>query len=134
MGIRFVESPPFSSQEMAAYLANAAGIADMTDPVQVLDSITSLLSEWTLTPMQEAAILKTLSGTNGLEQLGTVSDRLGRPGIAFRAASPTDTHYVDVLVLSRQTGSILSIEKVYLGGVAELKLSAPAVVAYTAWK
>ena len=134
MGIRFATPPPLSSQEMAEYLVKTAGITDASDPIQVLDSINSLLSEWTLTPVQEASALEILAKMRGIEELGAVSDRLGRPGIAFRATSPTDRHYADIFVLGRQSGSILSIEKVYLGGIAELKLSVPAVVLYTAWK
>jgi hypothetical protein len=134
MPVLFQTTPPSSAAEMKQYLATTIGIEISSDAVAYLRAIRILMSEWTLSPGQHAAILSTLVDLDGLEMAGGVTDRLGRPGIAFRATSPTSPQFENLFIISRETGSILALETIYLGGLPELVLPTPSVIDYTAWK
>jgi hypothetical protein len=131
----FLDPPPGEPAAMHAYLRDTVGVVDETDPVEMLDAVAELMSYWTLTPAQHSAILQSLAVTPGVESYGFVDDRLGRAGFAFRVSSPEpDAPFYKLLVVGEDTGRILSIETVYLGGIAELTVEAPAVVQYVAWR
>ncbi len=134
LGVLNQGAPPTDSASMLEYLQLVAGEGN-DDPVDLLDAVTSLLNEWTLTSQQESAVLSALRHVDGFTTYGEVTDRLGRPGIALLAKSPTNTSFESLLILSPTTGRILSVETIYLGGVQDLRdLHAPAVVNYTAWR
>ena len=134
MPVLFQSLPPSSSVEMKQYLATTIGIDSDSDGVAYLRAVRILMSEWTLSPIQQAAILSTLVDLDGLEIAGEVTDRLGRAGIAFRVASPESPQFENLLIISRDTGTILALETIYLGGLPELALPTPSVIDYTAWK
>jgi len=135
MGILYDELPPTDAAAMRDYLVLHSGLADSTDPVHMLDAVAELLGEWTLPPKQESAILLMLASMSGIESLGYVDDRLGRAGLAFRATSPApDAAFESVLVVSADSGRILSLETVYLGGLDDLDAAPGSVVRYVAWK
>jgi len=135
MGILYDVPPPTDAAAMRDYLVLHSGLADSTDPVHMLDAVAELLGEWTLPPKQESAILLMLASMSGIESLGYVDDRLGRAGLAFRATSPTpDASFESVLVVSADSGRILSLETVYLGGLDDLDAVPGSVVRYVAWK
>lgn len=134
MPVLFQTPPPASADEMKQYLATTTGIETDSDAVAYVDAIRMLLSEWTLSPGQQAAILSTLVDLDGIEVAGEVTDRLDRPGIAFRATSPTRPQFEYLLIVSLETGGILALEVIYLGGLSELVLPTPSVIEYTAWK
>ena len=135
MGIMFPEPPPTDNVQMREYLTSAMGSPVDNDPVLALDAATLLLNEWTLGNQQQAALLEVLSETPGFEPMGHVTDRVGRPGLAFSAASTSNANFSAVLVIGTAAGSILSIEKIYEGGIAEYShLKPPAVTSYVAWK
>lgn len=134
MGILYTRTPPTNADAMRAYLAEGAGITDETDPVQMVDAAQLLLAEWTLGRAAQRALLDVLS-TLTAQPMGAVTDRLGRGGVGFVMASSTDKRYEDILILAPQTGAVLGIEKVYLGGVPDYAaLTTPAVISYLAWK
>ena len=131
-GVLFSQEPPADADALRAYLQSAGGYVDDSDPVIILDTVMQLLNEWTLTNSEKSALLQILKGVDGFQSLGDVIDRLGRPGHAFTAQTP-DGHWQNVLVIGSETGDILSMEKVYLGGIPESFLTAPSVVSYVAW-
>jgi hypothetical protein len=133
-GVMFPATPPDDAAGMGDYL-NAAMGAPISDAITALDAVTLLLNEWTLDGAQEAALLEFLADIPGFEPLGHVTDRLDRPGIAFDAANSANKNFTAVLVVSSENGSILSVEKIYVGGIAEYAhLTPPAVTSYIAWK
>ncbi|MGV8885519.1 MAG: hypothetical protein ACOH1T_08020 [Microbacteriaceae bacterium] len=134
LGITFASPPPSDVETMRAYLRDSYGYADESDPSVVFDAVTGLLNEWTLSSREHAALLGVLSTLQDVESLGKVDDRLGRPGLAFSARSATSKSWESVLVISRELGTVIAVEKVYLGGVEGLNLTPPAVTSYVAWR
>jgi hypothetical protein len=135
LAVMFSEPAPEDPVAMVTYLRDFGGVIDVTDPVELLDAVAELLNYWTLTPAQHSAILQMLSTMPGVESYGFVDDRLGRPGFAFKATSPEpDAHFYTMLVVGEKSGKILSLETIYLGGIVELAIEAPAVISYVAWR
>jgi len=134
MGIVFAAEPPTDAASMSAYLTEYGGVMDPKDPAQVLEAVGQLLSEWTLSGAEHSALLESLAEVPGFESIGSVTDRLGRAGLGFSAQSPADPRFQSILVLDATTGEILSMEKVYLGGVPEFSFDPPTVTSYIAWK
>lgn len=135
LGVAFPQPPPTDVAAMRERMI-MAGWTDRSDPAQLVTTIGELLNEWTLTGAQEAAVLGVVRETPGFESLGTVTDRLGRLGLAFRAPDPDRPSMEEILVISTRTGEIISHETIYLGGLKEFAkvLKAPAVFGYTAWR
>ena len=134
MGILNPTTPPTTREAALRYLQVVAG-AHSLDPVELVNAVQSVLNEWTLTSQQEAAMLSALKGLDGFTTWGTVTDRLGREGIAILAKSRSNSHFESLLIISPSTGRVLSVETIYLGGIKDLrKLPIPSVVNYTAWR
>jgi predicted secreted protein len=136
VGVIFPTAPPGTGDAMADYLATGAGTSDRNDPVQVLDSVQLLLDEWRVAGASHSALLDVLGALPALKPMGTVTDRLGREGVGFTATSANDPRFEDLLVLGTVSGSVLSIEKIFVGGHAPeyANLTPPAVTTYVAWK
>jgi len=133
--VLFEAPAPEDPAAMLAYLRDFGGVIDDTDPVELLDAVAELMNHWTLTPAQHSAVLQMLSAMPGVESFGFVDDRLGRPGFAFRVTSPEpDAPFYSMLVVGEKSGKILSLETIYLGGIAELTVAPPAVIRYVAWR
>ena len=133
MGISNPAVPPTTSVEMLSYLQAATGKGADATSSDLLDSVTSLLSEWTLPSRSESAVLEALKSFGELKLAGSVTDRLGRNGYAFSAVD-SGQHFERLIVISTSTGRILSTEKIYIGGLKDLSIPSPSVVSYTAWK
>lgn len=133
MPVLFTTPPPTDIDEMRSYLALATG-APANDSVGYILGARVLLNEWTLGPQHQAALLTILRESGDLEVLGDVTDRLGRPAIALRAASPDQPNFELLALLSRDSGALIGLEAVYLGGLPELGVDPPCVTEYIAWK
>ena len=132
MPILFTTTPPPASG-MSAYLAQAMG-GELPDASAYLAAIRVLQSEWTLSGDQRAALLEGLRGYAGVEVAGEVTDRLGRAGVALRIHSDASPHYDYLAIIGDDTGALIAIESIYLGGLQELPVAAPSVTEYIAWK
>lgn len=133
MPILFTAEPPSTVDEMSEYLALALG-APATDAASYLSAARVLLSEWTLSGEQHAALLDGLARLPRVQVAGDVVDRLGRPGVALRVTSSASQHFEYLAILSADTGKLIAIETIYLGGLDELRVSSPSVTDYIAWK
>ena len=89
--------------------------------------------ERTLTGPQTAAALDLVAGLSDVTLAGTVTDRLGREGIAIQTERASGTHRI-LLIFSPETGLLLSSESIYLGGIPDFSLEYPTVINYFAWK
>ena len=134
-GIAYPEPPPADPTELAAVLETNGWWADQADPALLVGALETLYNEWTLDRDQQKAVLEVLQSQPEFESIGTVTDRLGREGAAFVAHSADNPSMEDTLVVSLETGQVLSVEKTYVGGLPEFDgvVEAPAVVSYTAW-
>lgn len=133
MPVLFTREPPSTADEMSEYLAPALG-APATDAVAYLSAVRVLLSEWTLSGEQHAALLDGLARLPRVQVAGEVVDRLARAGVALRVTSSASPHFEYLAILSTETGKIIAIETIYLGGLDELQVGSPSVTDYIAWK
>ncbi|KQP00317.1 hypothetical protein [Leifsonia sp. Leaf264] len=103
------------------------------DGYDYLDTAKALLNEWTLSGAQQSTIIGTLGQYEGVEVAGRVVDRMGRPGVALRVPSTHNPNFESLVVINDATGQIGAIETIYLGGLPDLDIPAPAVTSYTLW-
>jgi len=133
MPVLLTTPPPADVDDLRSYLALATG-SPANDSVGYLLGARVLLSEWTLGPQHQAALLTILRESGDLEAVGDVTDRLGRPAVALRAASPDQPNFELLALLSRDSGALIALEVVYIGGLTELGVDPPCVTEYIAWK
>jgi hypothetical protein len=138
-GVLYPDLPPSDAAAMAVTL-ESGGWVDPTDAFQLVDAISMLYNEWTLTRAQHSSVLQVLRSfaeqkDAGLTSIGMVTDRLGREGAAFVARSDAFPNHEETIVISLETGTLLSVETTYIGGLPEIDdvVIAPAVLSYTAW-
>ena len=115
---------PDDAVELDAYLRSAGGLRDRPEAIDYFWAIEGMRFEWTLTGPQTAAALDLLAGLPDVTLAGTVTDRLGREGIAIETERASGTHRM-LLIFSPETGLLLSSETVYLGGIPDLRPRVP---------
>ncbi len=128
--------PPTDSEALTAYLSAAAATAPSNDAVAMTAALEQVLTNWTPGPAESAAIASWLAQQPSLTALGAVTDRLGRPGVAYRmdatngegAAATRRT-----IVLSPFTGAVLSMELSFLDDPGEYDVKPYAVISYEAY-
>lgn len=133
MPLVFPGEPPTTADRMRAYL-EAGGASPSYGAVSYIDSVRTLLDEWTLNDAQQAAVLEVLLGLDEVEVAGNTNDRLDRQSTAIRVRSAASPHLEYLLLIQRDTGRIGALETIYLGGLTELDLPVPSVTAYISWR
>lgn len=123
---------PTNGAEVEEWLALFTGVPRLSAG-QTFTELQALLMYYPMTREQEAAILEHLAGLESIETMGTVTDRLGRPGIAFIARDKNPGEYEDILIVAPESGTILATETIYIGN-SRTDLTAPTVINYSAWK
>ncbi|WP_311259354.1 hypothetical protein [Microbacterium sp. WCS2018Hpa-9] len=118
-----------SREEVSAALM-AFGMPSDPSGSEVVAAATSVLEQWTLTNAQESQVLDVLADADGVEALGTTSDRLGRQVAGLRVITP-DGAASDVVLLSLDTGRIVGVERTNL--VANDLIAGGAIISYTMW-
>lgn len=121
--------PGETGEDMVAML-RAFGMPEDPTAFDVEMAMTTALDQWTLTDAQHEELLVLLAEAGGGEALGTTTDRLGRPVSGIRVLSP-DGAVSDLILVSRETGRIVGIERTVLkdDGV----FSAGAIISYRMW-
>ncbi|GAB2456352.1 hypothetical protein GCM10027029_17600 [Conyzicola lurida] len=130
----FPETPPASADEMRAYLSSVLGLSSVSTAGEWFKAIQDLRVDWPLTGGQTSALIQIIKTLPDVVLAGTVTDRLGREGIALETETRADGNFKDILVFDLATGLLLSAEDVYLGGLEDTNLPAMTVLSYTAWK
>lgn len=128
----FAAEPPVAPQAMRAYLLQATDTPNSNDAAVLFRCIQAFLSQRNPTPAQESAILAVLQTADGISVLGSVTDRLGRPGVAF-AASTNEGAQLEHLLIVSPDGTLLGAETIYRGG-GSINLPNPSVMEYIVWK
>jgi hypothetical protein len=106
------ERPSPLPEILAGQLAQAA--RRLPGPEHYLRAISTMYKNHCLDNAQRAAVVRILADTDGLEFHPAIVDRLGRPGVAVSATSPSPVtgDLRDVLMFNPQTGDLLSHEQV----------------------
>lgn len=130
----FSEAPPSDAEGLAAYLREHAYLPDDADGLQVWGAIDALLDEWLLSGKQTAAALDLLTRTGDVELLGSVTDRLGREGVALAVRAEERPAFDVTVVLDEDSRRFIAADVVYRGGSDTLDLPAETVIEYTAWR
>ena len=124
----FVGEVPTDLDAVSAFLRQRI---DNTHPTgaDYLTAVSWLLSVRAIGGPQEAALWQFLATLDDVEVVGVGTDRLDRPGVAFRAAGGLgNTHYV-YLIISPTTGRRLAVETV----ISEPELDSARVTHYQHW-
>jgi hypothetical protein len=121
--------PPDSAKALRAYLSQVYGCACAGAP-ELLDTLTSLLHDWTPGVSGTVAIDELLAAAPGLRPAGAITDRLGRRGQAYvRDADGLRR----MLVLDPADGRVLGIEVTFTQDRPEYQVKAGDVMSYEAW-
>lgn len=130
----FPEPFPTEASGVAPFAAQYFGPETPPDADQMVsDLVPSLLTEQVLSGAQRATLFRYLASLSGIESVGSVTDRLGRPGILFATSNAGDPDWTDYLVVAPDTGRILAVETHY-SGHDRPDLRSPSVTSYTAWE
>lgn len=127
-----VSAPGESLQDMRELLVSLGMPAADAGAGEIMESIDSVLSLWTLTNPQHTALLQLLLDAGDLELLGSTHDRAGRHVLGLRAEPANFPGTARTLLISADTGRIVGIETTRT--TDEPPLNANDVVAYKLWE
>ena len=129
-GTPFVE--PFGDSVDEVYRAlTSVGLPERPAAADIIDATDALMSLWTLTPNQHAAILTLLSETSDARLLGVATDRLGRQIVGFAADSAQYPGTQRIILIEEASGLIVGVE--VSRTTDQFPLQAGAVVSYKLW-
>ena len=124
-----VVAPPGDSLEEVTAMLAAFGMPDDPTAGDVMIALYTALDQWTLTDEQQRQLLGYLVSRDGVEAVGSTTDRLGRAVDAIRVVASRGVS--DTVLISQQTGRIVGIETQQLEG--DGIIPAGAVVSYRLW-
>ncbi len=128
--VPFTEPFGDSTEDLRQALS-LVGLPETYTAADLIDSIDTLMTLWTLTPTQHKAILSLLGDTDA-RLLGVTTDRLGRTVIGFGADSTAFPGTQRTLLIEEASGLIVGTETTRT--TPEAPLPAGAVLSYTLWK
>jgi hypothetical protein len=129
----FPTAPPSGATALSRYLT--VGHPASGGTAELFAAVTDLRQEWHVNGASRAALLHLLGQAPGITVLGSVRDRLGRPGLALSTESSMSglpTRYV--LVLDVATGDVIDSEQWLMTSAGALDVRVPSVIAYTAFR
>lgn len=130
----FTTAPPTTAPELRSYLAAPLGLNEQSTAGDWFKAVQDLRADWPLDGAQNAALLDLVAALPDVSVAGTVTDRLGRTGVAVETDSRAGGTFRDILIFDSKTGFLISAEDVYRGGLDDVTLPAMTVLNYTAWK
>ncbi|TDC37668.1 hypothetical protein E1211_09745 [Micromonospora sp. 15K316] len=98
-------------------------------PQSAVRAVADLYRNNTVDQDVRVAALRFLARADGVFLRGTVTDRLGRPGLGVSVDDP-DKGTRDLLVIDRRTGLLLAHESMFLRRPEQLPVKIPAVFGY----
>jgi len=130
----FFAEPPSDAAALRAYMDDRVGLTRDAGALAIWGVVSSIRDSWALSPAQQAAALQLLRDAGGVEVLGTVTDRLGRSGIALKIASTKRPQFSATVVLDAKTREIIAADTIYQGGsTLKLDIAPGSVIEYKAW-
>jgi hypothetical protein len=107
---------------------------DVSLPHAMFFTIGNMLRQQSAPPAVRAALYRVAAGIPGVELLGRVHDRAGRPGVAVAMTSAyTGLKQRHVLILDERTSALLADEDVLLEAPKWMDAKPPLVVGYTTY-
>lgn len=125
--------PPQDPTALTAWLQQGHPAA--AGPQETMVAITDLVTEQVLNPAERAAVLRVLGTVPGLIDLGTTTDRAGRPAHAFAvdsAGNGLPTRYT--LLIDPTNGSVLGFEQTLTQSAGKLNVPIPSVIGYSLYQ
>jgi len=130
----FFAEPPSDAAGLRAYIEERVGLTGNADALAIWGVVSSIRDSWAMSPAQQAAVLQLVRDAGGVSVLGSVTDRLGRPGIALKITSTKRPQFTATLVLDASTHEIIAADTIYAGGSAmKLNVAPGSVIEYKAW-
>jgi hypothetical protein len=129
----FAAPPPTSVAALAGYLA--VGHPAAGGSAELFAGVTDLRREWHVNGPARVALLQLLGQAPGVTVVGTVHDRLGRPGLALSTDSSRTglpTRYM--LVIDASTGDVIDSEQWLTNTAGNLNVHVPSVIAYDSFR
>jgi len=131
----FPTPAPTTAQAMGNFLRQAIPENTPTNSGEYFRVITALLREQDLTSEQNSALLQFLASRTDIEVAGSVTDRLGRDGVAIRATRYWFEDAIhEYLIFDPNTGQIIATETVDQNVEHLQGLTGPTVTGYHAWE
>ncbi|MFJ4094192.1 hypothetical protein ACIPYS_21645 [Kitasatospora sp. NPDC089913] len=137
---RVERMPAILTLPQGEVLATGTGLKDwlrgatpgVDNPNGASQALHSLMTQRVLGSASRAAVLEWIAGLPGLEITGDVTDRAGRPGVAYSALSSDSglpTRYT--FVVDPASGSLLAMEETLTVTAGALNVPIPSVISYT---
>lgn len=127
-----VAAPGDTPEELLSVLTVLGAPADGSDAVALIDAVDALMSLWTLTDAQQAALLSLVADAEGVDVRGAATDRAGREVLALTATSPAYGGVSRELLISADSGRIVGLESARTTPAPPLR--AGDVISYKLWK
>lgn len=131
-GTRDLTSLSSDDRVLAEQLAQ--GHPDQNGPAERLVAIKDTYGQVPVPPPVRAGLLRYLAQTPTLTATGTVTDRAGRPGVAFSLDSDYSglpTRYT--VIIDPDTGKLLATEDTLTSSAGRLNVPIPSVIGYTTY-
>ncbi|MDR2321106.1 MAG: hypothetical protein LBE60_05605 [Microbacterium sp.] len=130
----YFAEPPADASGLRSYIEDRVGLSGNADALGIWGVVSSIRDSWALSPAQQAAALQLLRDAGGVSVLGTVTDRLGRSGIALKVTSSKRPQFTATVVLDAGTREIIAADTIYQGGsTMKLNVASGSVIEYKAW-
>lgn len=101
------------------------------DQTELLRTLAGLLQREPFDAGQKAALWRSIAAIDGLEVLGTTTDRLGREAIGVALTSlQTGIESQTIFLFDPRTATSLAVEQVLIGDSRALDIPTPALVEY----
>lgn len=128
-----VDAPEPTDEAMLEFLSAYYGPLAPLEGGRLMWAIENAFDQWTLTNSQQAAILRLLARSSGVEVLGSTTDRVGREVVGLRANFSPNPRFDYTILISPETGRILGMESTTTVALSA-DFPAGSVASYVLWE
>lgn len=129
-----VDTTKYSTDPKKLASQLAVGHPTANGAAERITAIVDLSLSQAVEPKLQAALLRVLASEKGLVSQGTVTDRVGRQGVALGVDSNfggLPARYT--LIFDPHTGALLDYEEMLTTSAGELNVPIPSVISYNVW-
>jgi len=130
-----VDALPTDTAALRQFIDRRAAAAGAANDYERFTIVGDLLRETVAAPKLRAALYRVAAGLGGVELIGSVTDRAGRPGIAVAMTNSQSSRGLErrTLIFDPQTSMLLAEEDVLLNKVNWLDADPPIVIGYNTY-